>query len=268
MVIQFLPPSTAGFARLHPNATPKPSALTDEPHGRWRLQWDVPASNTKVRELLHAGRWGAKLHHLERGWKDSYTLDRFNEGVQKHAARQPWLARPPARVVSVFGPESSGTKLLAGLIAEAGGLFNRSESWQFEKHAVWRSEALEVQHLSLPFGYGCEMGPASPIVWPVVNSSRASDPLQWGELIPIRTFVNITAHLRALRAAGVDAKAIVVMRDSGVVRRSIALRHHCRNESVASAERLLIVRDGPCSAPTPRPAHAHPPALIRASVTS
>ena len=154
----------------------------------------------------------------------------------------PALRRPPARVLTVFGPEGSGTKLLADLLATASGIFEQTSADRFEKYAIWRNTEVEVQHVSLPFGYACELGPARPAVWPVFNSSLASSTPQWGELMPLRGFINISHHVRALRAEGIHATAVVIMRDQGIAQRSNAVRHHCRNESIARAERQLVTR--------------------------
>ena len=93
-----------------------------------------------------ARRWGATFEGTP-----LYYKTRMKD-LASHIGPLSVLRNPPPRVISVFGPEGSGTKLLAGVIGTASGLFEKASSWRFERHAVWRDERIEVQHVSLPFG--------------------------------------------------------------------------------------------------------------------
>ena len=167
----------------------------------------------------------------------------------------PALMRAPRRVLSVFGQESSGTKLLATILASASGIFDSSRSMlshantppgrklvSFEKQAAWRNTEIEVQHISLPFGFSCD--PEAPLapLWPAFNTSYANTldgGAQWEQLFPSRCFINITSHTRALREQGINATAVIIMRDQGIVRRSKALCGHCSDERIVDLENEL-----------------------------
>ena len=117
------------------------TASADEPRGRWLLRWDVPGSTLRARRLSDAGRWGALFHHLDAAWRGSSRLDRLGE--KNHARHVALRGRLPPRVLTVFGHEGSGTKLLSELVATAAGIFNGSDgSWHYEEHAVWRTPSV------------------------------------------------------------------------------------------------------------------------------
>ena len=226
-----------GFPRLpaspQPRLTADAATRAEDEQGRWRIFFNAAHDGSARSRTV----WGATFEQTPPYYKS--RMESLHSSMQNHA-KAAGLHHPPRRVLTVFGPEGSGTKLLADLLATAAGIFDRTASSRFERHAVWRNNELEVQHVSLPFGYPCEMAP--PVVWPVFNSSLLSFKPEWHELLPTRCFVNISNHVRVLRADGFDVTAVVIMRDLGIAQRSNAMRHHCRNESLARAERSLIAR--------------------------
>ena len=98
--------------------------------------------------------------------KSSY-LPTFRDGNEKYIRREedyfPLLPKPkkkhmkkktlPNKVITVFGPESSGTTFLASTLGIAVGIF---EVDGISRQATSPNGEWEIQHLSLPWGWQCE----------------------------------------------------------------------------------------------------------------
>ena len=98
--------------------------------------------------------------------KSSY-LPTFQDGNDKYIRREedyfPLLSKPKKKhikkktlakkVITVFGPESSGTTFLASTLGIAVGIF---EVDGISRQAMSPSGEWEIQHLSLPWGWQCE----------------------------------------------------------------------------------------------------------------
>ena len=148
-----------------------------------------------------------------------------------------WPTTPPRRVFAIFGSESSGTKLVARLIAHAAGV---------AQYGTWRATAAarrgdtEVHHFSLPWGATCAKSvPPIEREW---NSSA-----RW----PTRSrfFLGATSHVQAYASSGADAIAVLVVREPLVATQSkLSVRdfigkngshhfgQHCANATMAATE--------------------------------
>ena len=88
------------------------------------------------------------------------------------AAPAPFAA-PPETVLSVFGAEGSGTKLVARALAHAA---------RVAPHGAWRGDVLvrdarvEVHHLSLPWGGSCDAAANPPTLDAWVKVSQQWPP--------------------------------------------------------------------------------------------
>ena len=132
-----------------------------------------------------------------------------------------------ARVFSISGAESSGTKLFAQIVAHAAGT---------AKWGTWHGKAgirdttaavpTEVHHLSLPWGGVCVRSKLSPTI--------GIFPGALGSARPRRFFVNITQHVRAHAARGAHAVAVIVVRDATISSRSKTTYHGEGSHHIAS----------------------------------
>jgi hypothetical protein len=178
----------------------------------------------------------------------------------------------PKRLITVFGTESSGSTFTATAIGIATGVKNPNDknglgfrSWDFERN-------VEVQHISLPTGYGptadiCfqqQFGvmptetqtlpvvlPAPCMVVPEKNKEqyaraqvknrafpeacREEAGLEDFVIYPTRFFVNVTSHIQWYRERGVEATAVVIMRDASISKIS-KIQSHCPLKEVAEQQ--------------------------------
>lgn len=172
----------------------------------------------------------------------------------------------PKRLITVFGTESSGSTFTATAIGIAAGVKNPNDknslsfrSWDFERN-------VEVQHISLPTGYGpyddiClhqQTGvksqtlqvvlPAPCMVVPKKQYPRAQSEnrtfpeacrteadLEDFVVYPTRFFVNVTSHIQWYRERGVKATAVMMMRDASISQIS-KIQSHCPLEEVAEQQ--------------------------------
>lgn len=130
-----------------------------------------------------------------------------------------WVVQPfkrqraelePVRVFSVFGSESSGTKLVARTLAQAAGVVGFDE---WDGQAMVSDGRTLVQHISLPWRGACRRG--ARVLAPTIDALRAEPD---GSLPSLsRMFVNVTSHVRVLQARwpGANVTAVLVMRDEG-----------------------------------------------------
>lgn len=155
----------------------------------------------------------------------------------------------PARLIVVFGLESSGTTFVQDVIAKAAGATKKSDV-----EILSPDRSLRVQHFSLPTGWFPSTAPrfkqrfeALPIVPMFVPlpcrlgpglQSRPS-PSQCRFLfgpakVPSesRYFINVTSHVNFYRKRGVDVKTVIVVRDPALHFRGIH-KSHCGNETAA-----------------------------------
>jgi len=141
----------------------------------------------------------------------------------------------PKRLITVFGLESSGTSWLAETLAQA--VEAKREPGFEELTSRNYSTQTEIQHVSLP--WGAPLGrnrdipdvqfipPLQCCAWPSHQNGRirtaattppdkqcfAETGLQERVQMPQRFVLNITSHVEWYRARGVNATAIVLVRD-------------------------------------------------------
>jgi hypothetical protein len=155
----------------------------------------------------------------------------------------------PKRLLTIFGLESSGTTFVTRLVAASLRIRPRDiVSGRNDLSAQEPNRKYEVQHVSLPSGKFCEGAtvPVVPAMYPALcismnwtdaaSSSFGTSPLyrDWQDVAslkeryvyPKRYFVNISSHIQWYRNRGVEASAILVVRDAmiGSMARSLA---HC-----------------------------------------
>jgi hypothetical protein len=162
----------------------------------------------------------------------------------------------PERLISVFGLESSGTTFLAEVLGMA--IAAKRISPNDDLHLRTSDSAVEVQHISEPWGFWEDpkiiksldtvefVAPADCMVFPIAARKAALDAaphaacfdetqLSQRQRYPRRFFVNITSHIQWYRSKGVEATAILVLRDETI--HSIGKQHqHSKNSSQAVLE--------------------------------
>ncbi|KAI2511258.1 hypothetical protein MHU86_3224 [Fragilaria crotonensis] len=173
------------------------------------------------------------------------VLLEYNNTSQNATIQSPYL---PRRLLTVFGLESSGTTFVTELLERSTGV----------KHSVHENfREYQVQHASLPSGMKCQgQIRIIPVLYPAIckpatagmtlsNKKRSSQERQQEQFVqcpelmnndvapprayyeyPVRYFVNISSHIQWYRDRGVDATAVLVIRDKtiGSVARSLT---HC-----------------------------------------
>ncbi len=176
------------------------------------------------------------------GWDGGSPIDR----TQLDAATRQLI---PARLIAVFGLESSGTTFLQHILAKATGATKKTDVEFYSPDFNVR-----VQHFSLPSGWfpkkaprfnqQFEPLPIAPVFIPLQCrlgpgvSSRPAPPqchkLFGPQKVPSasRYFVNVTSHLNFYRQRGVDTTAVVVIRDPALHFRGIT-KNHCWNQTAA-----------------------------------
>jgi hypothetical protein len=154
----------------------------------------------------------------------------------------------PKRLLTIFGLESSGTTFVTRLVAASIRIRPRDVgSGRNDLSVQEPNRNYEVQHVSPPSGNFCEGGtvPVVPAMYPALcinmnwtetASSFGASPLyrdcqnvaslKERYVYPKRYFVNISSHIQWYRDRGVEASAILVVRDAtiGSMARSLA---HC-----------------------------------------
>lgn len=157
---------------------------------------------------------------------------------------------------AVFALESSGSTWLTDLLEKAGansGLKQpKIKSTMRGKNKKDVGSAFEIQHLSLPWGSYCQrvpratqnilkvMAPSSCLAG--INDTCARLGLQKPRAK--RFFVNISSHIQWYAARGVEAVAIIIIRDKSVSR--LSRKKHCNNSAALLVEEELgerIIRE-------------------------
>ena len=182
---------------------------------------------------------------------------------QRYVEPPPKASLLPKRVITVFGHESSGTKLIASSIATSLGLWPKEGKWRTGEKSAWiyhqyvdgrvSDGELEVQHLSLPMGWHCEKDVQTtpnivealvpedcsrPFEKSAVILARCRDEVQITDghvIYPKRFFVNITSHIEWYQSRGVEITAILLMRDRSISRMG-KFRDHCGIPTTAIEE--------------------------------
>jgi hypothetical protein len=175
----------------------------------------------------------------------------------------------PKRLITVFGTESSGSTFLATAFGIAAGVKTANDDTPLSFRSADAERNVEIQHISLPTGYGpnadnCKQlkagAPTSagtvPVLVPEVCSvfsptnpweqlARARSPkktlpeacreeagLDDFVVYPRRYFVNVTSHIQWYRDRGVEATAVLMIRDPSISTIS-KVSSHCPQEKVA-----------------------------------
>jgi hypothetical protein len=178
----------------------------------------------------------------------------------------------PKRLITVFGTESSGSTFLATAVGIAAGVKSANDKNPLSFRSVDADRNVEIQHISLPTGYGpnadnCKQLKAGvvtssvtvPVLVPEVCSvfpptnpweqlARARSPtktlpkacreeagLDDFVVYPRRYFVNITSHIQWYRDRGVEATAVIMIRDPSISTASKIISH-CPQEKVAEEQ--------------------------------
>jgi hypothetical protein len=192
------------------------------------MPWRPLSGSGRDDTVIFAGRfWNLSSHQ----WDDHRSVP----GV---------ALPPPRRLLAVFGAESSGTKMLARLLAHAAGV-SRYGLW--DGTLAVRNMHTEVHHFSLPWGGTCEQLLHE---WPVkpLDALRLTAP--WPHAP--RFFVHPASHIRAYAADGTIATAVLVHREPIIAllskqtlkvvsstNNAPVYAAHCRNASAARLENAL-----------------------------
>lgn len=193
-----------------------------------------------------------------------YPHDDHDDSEENHQLLSKMKRLPPTRIhrdnilpdflIAVVGLESSGTTFVADTLANALGAYAKEGP-----ETVNRDGSVRVQHLSLPSGYfrpnttqfphrfepldilpkyiprRCIVNPNLPSRIVQRRPPRTSPPEceAFGPTLvqtPQRYFVNITSHIQWYRDQGVDARAVIVVRDPALHFHGI-LDLHNKNET-------------------------------------
>ena len=184
---------------------------------------------------------------------------------QRYVEPPPKASLLPKRVITVFGHESSGTKLIASSIATAFDIWPKEGKWRLGEKSAWiyhqfvdghvlsNDGELEVQHISLPMGWHCEKDVQTrtnivealvpedcsrPVEKSAVILARCQNEVQITDgrvIYPKRFFVNITSHIQWYQDRGVEITAILLMRDRSISRMG-KFRDHCGIPTTAIEE--------------------------------
>jgi len=188
----------------------------------------------------------------------------------------------PKRLITVAGLESSGTKFLTMIAAQAAGAYRILEKQKesgkvnlspFEDRVRWRG--IEVQHVSLPWGGECSYRANRNHTEILTNNTidalipkkcifsraRNSATLNANNIrylpmcrelgireftsIPGRYFLNLTSHIKWYQERGSIATAVIVVRDQTIEYAS-KFRDHCHNHTLGKEENkygLEIIRE-------------------------
>jgi hypothetical protein len=162
-----------------------------------------------------------------------------------HTQQRRKLPGLPDRVITVFGLESSGTTFVHQTLGKAMGL-ERISSEEYGN----RDRSVLLQHTSLPTGWlvpsfarRFEPLPILPVGVPVAcqmqsGKTQKPNPPECNVFetklrqIPSRYFINVTSHIQWFRERGVDAQAVVVVRDPGIHFQN-TIQKYCPNETAA-----------------------------------
>ena len=174
----------------------------------------------------------------------------------------------PKRLIAVFGMESSGSTFTATTIGIAAGVTSPEKPLYIRSTDSERN--IEVQHISLPTGYGAhgdscmsingEPTKDMPVLLPepcMVVPPRYKDERFARDILlaerpfpeacrleagvndfvvyPTRFFINVTSHIQWYRERGVEATAVIMMRDSSISQIS-KVRSRCPNKNVAEEQ--------------------------------
>lgn len=162
----------------------------------------------------------------------------------------------PRRLITVFGLENSGTKFLATTLGVASGSLTDPPPKLMKLRAS--SSDIEIQHLSLPWGPpGCEpkksmvdmfaVVPEKCMIIQSVKEKKTRNTtmlpayctleagIQDYLMYPNRFFVNITSHILWYHEKGVDATAVILMRDS-TIQSASKEKSRCLNRKQRSEE--------------------------------
>jgi len=170
----------------------------------------------------------------------------------------------PKRLISVFGLEKSGTTWMSLTIAKALGIVPETQRYfAYSKHSADKN--FEVQHISQPWG----SFPNQPVKWSCharnlnrtktafaavplacANHSRLAKKSEHSVFpevckseahlddfvqVSSRFFVNITSHIQWYLEHGVDATAVILMRDNSIAHIS-KTNSICSDANVSQAQ--------------------------------
>jgi hypothetical protein len=176
----------------------------------------------------------------------------------------------PKRLITVFGTESYGSTFIATAIGIAAGVKSPDDKKRLSFRTTDSERNIEVQHISLPTGYGPHgdicIKPINgvptkdmPVLLPApcmsvlsrykdekfARAMLAEIPfpeacheeagLDDFVVYPSRFFINVTSHIQWYRERGVEATAVIMMRDSSISHIS-KLRSLCPQEKVAEQQ--------------------------------
>jgi hypothetical protein len=177
----------------------------------------------------------------------------------------------PKRLIAVFGMESSGSTFTATAIGIAAGVQSPDDKEPLHFRSTDSERNIEVQHISLPTGYGPHgdicMKPVTgvptmdmPVLLPAPcmvvpprykdeqfarkillaespfpEACRAEAGVDDFVVYPTRFFINVTSHIQWYRERGVEATAVIMMRDSSISQIS-KVRSRCPHKKVAEQQ--------------------------------
>jgi hypothetical protein len=190
----------------------------------------------------------------------------------------------PRRVVTVFGLESTGTTFVTHLLELSTGVKQcHIIMGHMDRLSTKESRDYELQHLSLPFGWiGEGQINVVPALYPAmcVDMQRAQSlpkpsklPTQCQQTMggdeskyryPRRYFVNITSHIQWYRDRGVDASAVLVVRDKTIGSIARSFVHCIKNKTREQEEQvgLSIMKEAMEYYQQPDPRYPSPPLVV------
>lgn len=182
--------------------------------------------------------WLQVFQDSSRRWKAADTAAFKKQSSARRRDEQDFHVLP-RRLITVFGLESSGTSLLASTLANAVGAHKVLNNDDLVYRAS-ENNMLEIQHLSLPWGWFHGVGkknltvvdidfipPLECMVYPhhhaaIQRQKEVERPhshcdnetgLSERVRLPQRFMVNITSHVLWYRERGVQATALVIVRE-------------------------------------------------------
>jgi hypothetical protein len=200
----------------------------------------------------------------------------------------------PKRLIAVFGTESSGSTFIATAIGIAAGVKSANDEKPLSFRSVDAERNVEIQHISLPTGYGpnadnCKLLKTRVVPRTITTTATTATTTSTTDTVPVlvpqdcsvfppnnkweqlarvkspkktlpdacrkeaglddfvvyprRYFVNVTSHIQWYRERGVEATAVLMMRDPSISTLS-KIKSHCPQEKVAEEQnehaRLLM----------------------------
>ena len=204
--------------------------------------------------------------------KETYEQHSRSIDYDNSSQNKPRNSFLPRRLIAVFGLEASGTKIVTEAISIATGAYSfpskskvvaaggASFHGRIDQKKI--TKGIEIQHLSLPWGSTCQNEKDAdklhtlPVLVPRnCGCSSTMNSFIWGSkscqkakvyeqcvdmgihdpvVYPNRFFINITSHIQWYEERGVEATAVILLRDQSA--ELIGKRDHCTKKEIGELE--------------------------------